>query len=149
MTGQHLAHTMELELERGHDAEVPAAAAHRPEQIAILDGVRMKDARISNDDFHPRDVVASEAQLWRERALAAAERISGDADRWARAERYRHRESIRHLIEFARQHPRLKPHRGASRIDRDALHQRQIDHEAAVAGPVTREAMASAANGDH
>ncbi len=90
----------------------------------------------------------AESEFGRQGAFAAAERVSGDADRGTRTERDGHRECIRHFVQFAGEDAGLKPHPRASGIDLEAFHRRQIDHHAAVAGAMARETMASAAHRD-
>ena len=52
-TGHHLrTHGVELVLEVGHDAEVTAAAAKAPEQIAIFLFARAHDAPVGGDHLH-------------------------------------------------------------------------------------------------
>jgi hypothetical protein len=44
--------------------------------------------------------------------------------------------------------PRLRPHRAISNVDADALHEREVDHQAAIGGGSPGDAMTSAAHGD-
>jgi hypothetical protein len=46
----HRADRVELELERGHYAEVPAAAAQRPEQVRVLRPAGGDEAAVGGDD---------------------------------------------------------------------------------------------------
>ena len=79
---------------------------------------------------------------------AAAQREAGDAR--VRDGAARRREAVRLglVIELAPEHAALRDDRARVRIDADALHRRQIDHEAAVVRAVPGRAVAAAANGD-
>ena len=71
---------VELELHRGHDAEAPAAAAQRPEQLGLVVGVGADVAAVGGDELDRGDAVGGEAVLAAEPADAAAERVADDAD---------------------------------------------------------------------
>ena len=51
-------------------------------------------------------------------------------------------------IELAEEHPRLHAHAACARVDVDALHAREIDHEAAVAQRAPADVVAAAAHRD-
>ena len=67
------------ELERGHDAEVAAAAAQRPEQVRIAVRTGHDTLAGRGDDLGPDQVVAGEARRARQPADPAAERQAADA----------------------------------------------------------------------
>ena len=70
---------MQLELERGRDAEVSATAPQRPEQVAMLARTRGNDLTIRRYQVDRQHVVAREAVLAHEPAQAAAEGQAADA----------------------------------------------------------------------
>ena len=70
---------VQLELERGDDPEVAAAAAQRPEQVGVLVGADPAHRAVSGDDLERDHVVAGQAVLAHQPADAPAERESGDA----------------------------------------------------------------------
>ena len=70
---------VQRELERGHDAEVAAAAAQRPEQLGMLVGGGADRLAARGHELDGEQVVAREAVLALEPAGAAAEREAGDA----------------------------------------------------------------------
>src|SRR5207302_4136098 len=73
------------ERERGHDAEVAAAAAPaRPEEVRVVSFVAGEDLAGGRDDADRPEAVAREAELPAEHALAAAERQAGAPDGRAR-----------------------------------------------------------------
>jgi hypothetical protein len=60
----------------------------------------------------------------------------------------RQSEELRLAVELAPEHSRLRAGNSAVRIDPDALHQRQIDHEPAVTERVAADAVAAGAHRD-
>ena len=70
----------DVELDGGHDAEVPAPAAQRPEQLGLVLGVDSDQLALGGDELERRDGVGLQPVLAREPAHAAAERVAGDAD---------------------------------------------------------------------
>ena len=78
-SGADRVHRMGLEEERGDDAEVAAAAANRPEQIAILVGAGDDETSVGEHHIGRQQVVDGQAVLAREVAHAAAERQPADA----------------------------------------------------------------------
>ena len=68
------------ELHRGHDAEVPAAAAQRPEQVGVDVGGRADELRVRRDQLDRGHGVGGEPVAAGEPAQAAAERVADDAD---------------------------------------------------------------------
>ena len=77
--GVDLAHVVEAELHRGDDAEVPAAAAERPEEVGLLVGRGPDEAPVGGDELDRRHAVGRQAVLAAEPAQAAAERVADDA----------------------------------------------------------------------
>ena len=71
---------VEAELERGHDAEAATAAAHGPEELAVLRRVGPHVLTVREDELDRREAVGGEAELAGVPADAAAEAVAGDAD---------------------------------------------------------------------
>ena len=140
-------HRMQAELEARHDAEVAAAAAHRPVQVGILLRARMTELAVRGHDVHGFHVVERETEAPREAPEAAAEREA--ADPGVRHGAGRRHEAVRHrlVIEVSQQAAAfdVSPPRG--RIDPHAAKPRQVDLDAAVAGGLAREAVAAALHG--
>ena len=76
----------EPEPEAGHDAEVAAAAADRPEEVGLVVGVDARAPAVGGHDLGGEQVVDRQAVLAHEIADAAAERDAADADRAGVAE---------------------------------------------------------------
>ena len=70
-----------LERELGHDAEVAAAAAQRPEEVGVLVGARGHRLPVREDDLGAEQVVDREAVRAREVSHPSAERQAADAGR--------------------------------------------------------------------
>ena len=94
---------MEAVLERGHDAEVAAAAAQCPEEIGMLVGAGAQHVAVGGNELERHDVVAREAVFPREPADAAAERQTANTRLRDDAERHRQAEDVRLAIELAEQ----------------------------------------------
>src|SRR5262245_63446936 len=87
---------MELELERGHDAEIAAAAPQRPEQVRVLSSAHVQELAVGRDDVSREQIVDGQSELARGPAEAAAQREAGDAGR--SEERASELQSLRHLV---------------------------------------------------
>src|SRR5947209_20105096 len=86
---------VDLEIEAGDDAEVPAAtAAQRPQQVRIGRLVDLTDLAVGGDDLGGVEVVAGEPERTGREPLASAERHPGDPHRRARPTRDRDRKSV-------------------------------------------------------
>ena len=69
-----------LDLDRREDAEVGARAAHGPQQVGLVLGVRAHDPAVGEDDLGGDHVVEREPVRAREEPLAAGGDQSADAD---------------------------------------------------------------------
>src|SRR6185312_11005364 len=78
--GVDLLQRQQLELDRGDDAEVAAAAAQRPEQLRVVLVGGPADLAVGGDDLDRGDVVGGEAVLAGVPAHATAEGVADDAD---------------------------------------------------------------------
>ena len=78
---------MQLELERGHHAEVAAAAAQGPEQVGLRGGRDDAHGTVGRHDGGAEQIVDGHAMAARQPAEAAAERESGNAGGGIDAER--------------------------------------------------------------
>ena len=79
-SGVELVDRVDGELDRGHDAEVAAAAAQRPEQVGVVLGVGAHERPVGGHELERGHGVRLQAVLAREPAHAAAERVAGDPD---------------------------------------------------------------------
>ncbi len=133
-------------LERDRDAEVAGAAAESPEELGVLVLGRGDEPPVGRDQVDREEAVDRQAVPAREPADAAAEgetRDTGVGDLAARdGEPVRLRLPIEIAPEGACLHARhLRPG-----IDPDALHPREVEHDAAVDGRVAGRRVAAPAN---
>jgi hypothetical protein len=80
-TAVNLLDRVEPVLERRDDAEVPAAAPQRPEQVLVLAVARSHSAPVGGDDLGGDEVVAGKAEAAGQVAHSAAECEPADARR--------------------------------------------------------------------
>jgi hypothetical protein len=78
--GVELVDGMDGELDRGHDAEVAAAAAQRPEQVGVMLVVGTHEGALGGHELERRDSVRLQAVLAGQPTHAAAQRVAGDPD---------------------------------------------------------------------
>ena len=71
---------VEAELERGHDAEVAAAAAERPEELGLVVGVHAAERAVGGDELDRGDAVREQPVLAAVPAEPASEPIADDRD---------------------------------------------------------------------
>jgi hypothetical protein len=91
---------VQLEFERCHDAEVPAAAAQSPKEIRILPVVGGHELTVCRDDVGRDEVVGRVAVLsYQPRLTPASERQPGDPCRRYHAARRRESERLRLVID--------------------------------------------------
>ena len=76
---------VQLDLDGGHDAVVPAAAAQRPEQVGVVVVGGADERAVGGHELDRADAVGGEAVLAGEPREAAAEHVADDADVGARA----------------------------------------------------------------
>ena len=102
---------MGLEQQRRHDAEVAAAATHRPEQIGVLPGTRGHEPAVSQHDVHGEQVVDGEAALTRQMTDSAAKREAAHSGRRDDARRHGQTKCVRGVVHVAPQRPATGQHR--------------------------------------
>ena len=129
---------MQRVVEAGGDAEVAAAAAQPPEQIAVLALGGADQPAVGGDEIDRRDVVAGPAEPARQVAEAAAEREPRAAGGRDEAEHGGQAVHLRLAVDVAEQAPGLRARQPLPRVDPHAAHQRHVEHQAAVAAPPAR-----------
>src|SRR5262245_12090475 len=138
---------MGLELERGGNAEVAAAAAHRPEEVGVLFRAGPAHAAVRHDQLHRAQVVEGQAVLGHEPAQATAQREAGDASGAYHSSGRGQPMDLRLAVVFLPEDAALGSSELRSGIDMDALHRRQVDHEPVVDGGPTGHVVAATADG--
>ena len=145
--GEHdRSHRVKPVLERGHDAEVPAAAADPPEEVGVLIPARGEELALRRHQVDREEVVDRRAVLSHEPADAAAEGEARDAGVGDDPAHRRQAVKLRLAVELAPEHAGLGPGGARRRVDPDPLHRRKVDHEAAVAERMTTDAVAAGAH---
>ena len=137
---------MQRELERGHHAEVAAAAADRPEQLRFLGRRGDALAAVCGDDVGGDQVVDGHAVLARQPAEAATQAQARHAGRRVDAERRRQAEGLRFAVEVAEQRARRDARSALLRVDMHAALRGLVDHQRAVGHRVAGDVMAAAAH---
>jgi hypothetical protein len=139
---------MQSELEVGHDAEVPTAAAHAPEQIRVLVLAGLHELAVGGDDVDGDEVVDAEPVLAHDPADATAESQPGDAGVGDDAGGDGQPEGLRLTIELAEQHSGLGARPSRFGVDPSALHGPEVDEQAVVAHRQPGEAVTTAPHSD-
>ena len=132
---------MDLELERRDDTEIPAAAPHRPEQVAVLALARSLHLAIGSDDLDRHDVIQAEAKGSAQPAEAARQRQAANAGRRHNSARRREAMRLGRAIEIRPGRAAANPRPLCRRIDTHGSHHRQIDQQATVARTAARSVV--------
>ena len=133
-------------LEAGDDAEVPAAAPNRPEQVGVLGLAGDPQAPVGGHDLDRDACIDRQAVLADEPADPATEGQPGDADRAGVAERRGQAMRCGRLGELDRGETGLCPGNPRIWVDVQATHVGEIEDDAAVDGAMAGEAVAAAAD---
>ena len=78
--GVQLGYRVQLELQRRHNAEVPAAPTQRPEDVGLVLAVGAQQLPVGSNDFGANHAVAREPVLPREPAVSTTQRVADDPD---------------------------------------------------------------------
>jgi hypothetical protein len=138
---------VQLELEAGDHAEVPAAALQRPEQVRIPIGVRHQQAAVRSHHLGRDQAVDGEAVLPLEPAAAAAEGQPADARVREPPAGHREPEGLCLAIELTPVGAASAPGGASLRVHADPVHPPEVDHQAAVHDGVAGDGMAAASDG--
>jgi hypothetical protein len=133
-------------LQRGHHAEVAAAAPQPPEQVGVLVLAGGDELAIGGDHVGRQQVVAGQAALAQQPADPAAEGEAGDAGAGHQAAGDGQAERLGLVVELRPRDPGLGGSPPAGRIDPDALHWRGVDDDPAVGGGKPSDAVGAAAD---
>ena len=135
------------ELELGHDAEVAAAAAQRPEQVRVLGRTRPDTAPVGQHDLGRLEVVDREPVHPAEPSPAAAECQPADTRVADCAGRDRQTVLLGGGVELPERGAPADADPAGRRIDHDVVDQAQIDHHTALGHRGTPVAVPAAADG--
>ena len=141
-----LSNRVEAVLERGHHAEVAAAAPQRPEQIRL--GLLAAGDQLAVRRHHVgfEQVVDGEAAASRQVAHPAAEREPADAGGRDDPAGTAESERVGGVIDVAPGAPTLDSHATPRRVDADAAQASEVEHHTAVDGAEAGRAVPTAAH---
>ena len=143
-----LADVVAAEGERGDDAEVPAAAAQRPEQVAVRARAGRHERAVGEHHVGGQQVVDGEAEAPGQVADAAAERQAGHAGRREEAGRGGHAERHGRVVDVSPGASGVGADGVVLGVDRGAAQQRQVDDQGVVRHPEPGRVVAAAPDGD-
>jgi hypothetical protein len=137
---------MEPVAQARHDTEVAAAASKRPEQITVPLTVHVQSVSPGGDELDREQVVDRQAVLSDEPADPSAQREPCDANRPGVAEPGC--QSVTRGLDGVLPGGKagLRPSALTNRVDVQATHVSQVEHEPAVAGAMTGETVGAASN---
>jgi hypothetical protein len=147
-TGNRRPYRVQRVLERSCDTEVAAATANGPEQIGVLVGRGAPHRPVGHDDFCRLQVVEGQAVFRHQPPEAAAERQSGDASGADDAAGGGQTVKLGFTIELFPEDAALRACCALRGIDVDALHRREIDHQAVINRGASTDVVTAAAYGD-
>jgi hypothetical protein len=147
-TAEHGGDRVRLELERGHDAEVAAAPADRPEEVGIALLARGDDSAGREHDLGRQQVVHGHPVLAHQPGDPAAEREARDPGERDDAAWGCEPERGGGAVELADPDTGLRADRAPPGVDVDALHQGEVDHQPAVGDGLAGDVVTSAADRD-
>jgi hypothetical protein len=121
---------VESEGERGHDPEVPAATAQRPEQVRVLLRRRGEDTAVGRHDLGLHEVVAAQAVLGVEVAVSTTEGQAGHTGLGHPTQRCGEPERLGLAVDVAEQRAALDVGQPTHGVDLDPPHRREVDEHA-------------------
>jgi hypothetical protein len=139
---------METELQRGHDAEVAATATYFPKEILVFGGTRRQQPPVGGDYISSENIVNGESEFGVQITPTAAKRQARHANRRDNSLGCGQTERLCLAVEFPQLKAGFRAHSPPGRIDTDAFHSREINHETAIANRLPRNAVTSAAHGN-
>ena len=144
---QHLgAHRVGLELERGDDAQVAAAARRPQKRSGSFFALAVTTAAVGQDHVGREQVVHGEAVLAADPAEAPAEGQPGDAGGGVDARRDREAEGLGLVVEVAEGGPGPGADGPRRRVHPHVPHPGEVDHQPAVTGGLSRDVVPRAAH---
>jgi len=138
---------MQLVFERCHDAQIRSRAPYAPEQVLVLGGPRNDQTAIDRNHVDRQQIVASEPEFACQPAVAATKRQTGYPGISVDSQRRRQAECLCFTVALAEANARLRAGGTRRGIDADALHRRQVDHQAPRADGFAGVIVSTAADG--
>ena len=139
---------MELEFEAGDNTEVPTATTQPPEEVIVFRFAGVHPAAIRRHDVRGEQVVDGHAVLPAQPAEAGAERQAGHARGRVDAQRRGEAVRLRGRVEVGEGAAGLDGRPAGLGVHLDALHQREVDHEAVVTDGIARDVVPAPSDRD-
>ena len=139
---------VEPELEGRRDPEVPAGAAHAPEQLGLLGLARPHEPAVGRDQLDRGEVVDRQAKLPLQPAHAATQGQPGDAGMANDADRADEAMRLGGDVELAEERAAVRPGGSLPGVHRDAAHRGQVHEQAAVTAGESGQAVSAGPDGD-
>ena len=139
---------MAAELERGHHAEVTAAAAQRPEQVRVLVGASGDERAVGEHDVRGQQAVDREPEPPGQVAGPAAERETGDPGGAEDARGDGQAEGARGVVDVAPDAAALGDYGLGPGVDPNPAHRRKVDDQGVVPHPQAAGVVPAAAHRD-
>ena len=139
---------MEPELEGRRDPEVPAGAAHAPEQVRLLGLARPHEPAVGRDQLDRGEVVDREPELPLQASDAATQGQPGDAGVAHDADRADEAVRLGGDVELAEERAAVRPGGSPFGVHVDAAHRGQVHDQAAGAAGEPGHAVPAGPDGD-
>ena len=140
---------MQPEDELGHDAEVAATAAERPEEVIVIGTGGATHLSVSGHDLDFFKIVHRPAEPARQVAEAAAERQPRHAGRGDEAKSAGQAVHLRSLIDIAQRAARADPRQARLDIHLDGAHTGHVEGDAAIGQCQARDVVSPALDGEY
>ena len=137
-----------LELEASDNTEVSTATTKPPEEVLVFRIAGVHLTAIRHDDICRQQVVDGHAVLPAQPAEAAAQRQAGHACGRVDAQRRGKAVRLRGRVEVGEGAAGLDRRPAGIGVHLDALHRREVDHEAAVGDGIARDVVSAPSNRD-
>src|SRR4029450_4006425 len=134
---------MELELERGHDTEVAAAAPDSPEEVGVLRRADSKKLTRGGHDLCRQQVVAGQPVLPPDPADATSQCQSRHPSVGDDTGRGRQPENLSGTVEIAQCCTTVYTSGLLCRVHLNASHPSQVDHQATLGHSLARDIVAA------
>ena len=146
--GVHRADRVQGEGEAGDGAEVPAAAAQRPEQLRVLPRRDAQDFRVGGDDLCGEQVVAAQPEHAVQPADPAAQRDAAHADRGHVGTGHGQARRLGGLVHHAPGRAAADGGHAPVWVDSHRGHRGQVEHQCAVGDGPAGVIVPAAADAD-
>jgi hypothetical protein len=135
---------VQAEAERGHDPEIRAGAADRPEEVLVLLAAGSPHATVGDDDLDLEQVIDGPSEATGEVSETTAEGEARHANLRDETERCGEAVQLRFTIDIAEQAPGSDRHRACLGIDEHAAQGGHVERQPAVGQGGPRDVVTTA-----